>query len=524
MAPKKRRETQTEMVNNTSDRGSNTSSVVSMPKSSPLDMTWDDLQNKTSVRKNQYEQRKTAIASAPKDIQNQDYAQNQMQYMTNDELSNLSNARRQRNDYYQNLDIADASGMTNDFDSVANALKKKYNLTDDQITNIVNEYDLQQRDKFGDEYTQRAERYAKEHPVLGSARSLGTKFGSSAFAIPQLIEDAQLSANGVRTGKYDGSHLYGATADSLREGASSDLGDKGKTAYQLGMGLGDMAIDATVGRAFGLSPAVFMAGNTADRSYREAIDKGQSSKKAVEYAAANGAVDYALSKFGLDQIAGTGKYFKQLGKQGTTRLGQAARGAIWEGAENGLQEYVRSGLDRAINKDKSDWQMAYDSVYNDAYANAYNELIAKGQTEDIAQRKAENSAKNEAKKYANSVIRTNAKNDAIVGGIFGAGFGALSYKPNTNPLGMQRISKADADTSTKVDASTDNVDTTTRVEADNRVPELGQNQVNAPKSDYNSRILSDDAFLDSEAKAIQKKWSDSGVKCRFGCYKGRFNQ
>lgn len=425
---KKKEEEQTKVVNN---RGTNNSSVISAPKSSPLDMTKDQFDSKVAVKKANYETQRAKRESSDLATRNQANAQYNMQGMADSDLSALSSARRQRNTYNQNLDIAEAAGIQDADMSIFDTAKKKYNLTDDELDKIINEYDYQMTQKGGEQTHNKYVQYAKEHPGLASAGSVAAKLGGSVLGVPELLMSASDTAKGKRLSQYEGARELLDMSNALREGASSDMSGVGSTVYNTGMGVADMITESALAKGMGISPAMLMAANTANEGVSSALDRGISNGKALGYGAATGVVDYGLTKFGLDKILG--------GREGLTLLKQMGKGATIEALENAVQRLSETGLDRAINKDNSYWDMAYNSVYDNAYANKYNEQIQKGATEEIADRKAKISANQEAKAYANEQMWKEVGQSAAMGGLFGAAFSGMNYKPNNgmNPLGLE---------------------------------------------------------------------------------------
>lgn len=306
----------------------------------------------------------------------------------------------------ENLWKSDTSGMGGAYNAAAVSqslngmnvrqyykhLEEKYGLSKKELKDIAKTAEYDAKNKAVEEYNEDVQEYGAAHPVVGSGLSL-------AAAVPNAIEGTLNVGTGLLTNDNRNiSSLLNTTKTGLREGVKENTGDVGDVVYDVGMGLGDMAVGALTGNA----PAV-LAGNTANQATLSALDRGQNARQAALYGGASGVADYFYNKIGLDKAKELGmSAIKSSGaREILARMGVAAG---TEAGENVLQDITQSFLDEIINKDNSELQTAY------------AEKVASGMTEEQA-------FKSTAADYAVQLLESGATGAAMGAGMYGLGAG-----------------------------------------------------------------------------------------------------
>lgn len=277
-------------------------------------------------------------------------------------------------------------GLTRD--QYLTQLSRRYELTEAELKDIALsrkvEHDNEELAKFREDVG----RFGAQHPLLGSAGSFVGTVGS-AFEAPYNI-----AANAITGDDRYTSRMFNTEKEGLREGVKSNINSElGDTLYDLGMGIGDMGVGAAVGSA----PAI-LAGNTANRTMLDSLDRGVDPRHAALYSGATGITDYVANAVGLD-------YAKKVAMEGITASGikgalaRTAVAGVGEGAENITQDVAQAFLDRVINGDDAELNQMYDA------------LIAQGYTPDEAFKEvAKQFGKQEAISFVQGVGMATAMN------------------------------------------------------------------------------------------------------------------
>lgn len=396
-----------------------------------------------SKAKNDYEQIKN-VNKLPTVEQNRRKTASNSSLVSYDEMDNLSKLRKQRNQSFGDQALYDYDSVNNEYTNAYKKIASKHNFTDDEMTRMMDRHDALVADREGKTYGKKAEKFAEEHPVLGTIRSFGDNAVSSVLGVPQLLTDTVNGARGKDVSTYGGSHAFGYAKDKTREKVSDKIDSTaGKMAYGIGSSAGDMAVDALISAATGgmASTPMLMAGSTGESAERNARERGVNATQAGLYGIGSGAIDYALNKVGLDKI------LKQ-SAGGTAKeiISNMGKGAISEGTANAAQEALQFGFDRLLNGENSDYQIAYNSVYDSSYQKAYEENIAKGMDITKAERRAKQTAEREADKYATSIRNQRIGEGLASGALFGAGMsGARGIGKNvSDTIKANRQAKIDA--------------------------------------------------------------------------------
>ena len=223
-------------------------------------------------------------------------------------------------------------------DQFINTLSRRYDLTPAELNDMALTFHADANKQEVENYGKQLEKLGKEHEVIGSLGSFAGTLGNS-------IEGGYNALVGTLTNDDRFlSNMFSTTKNSPREGVKQNIDSEvGKTAYDLLMGVGDMAVGAAAGSA----PAI-MAGNTANDAMSSAMERGSGTRRSAIYGTAAGAADYITEALGLgnaeklavDSIKKTG--IKQF-------LKNTAKAGLGEAKENVIQDLVQSALDAIIN-------------------------------------------------------------------------------------------------------------------------------------------------------------------------------
>jgi len=233
-------------------------------------------------------------------------------------------------------------------DQFVKTLSRRYGLTSKELNDMALTFHTDANKADVANYGKKLKKIGEAHPVLGSAGSFVGTLGSG-------VEGAYNTVVGGLTGDDRFlSNMFSTTKKSPREGAKKNIkSNVGKTAYDVGMGIGDMAVGAAAGSA-----PVILAGNTANEAQSSAINRGSSVRKASAYGAGAGALDFITNKIGLDkakklavnEIKSTG--IKKL-------LAQNAIAGVGEAAENVYQDIGQSLIDSLLNGENAELTQSF---------------------------------------------------------------------------------------------------------------------------------------------------------------------
>lgn len=220
-------------------------------------------------------------------------------------------------------------------------------------------YEREQDEKKAEDNIDRIKMYAKKHPVIASANSIGQKF---VGGVPDAIQ--YISANIDK--KYNGGDGYinpdtteTAKSEAIRQSVSEKINnDFGSLLYTAGMGIADSTINMVMdkfipgGSAMGLT----LLGTSAGVSgVNEVIENGGTIDNAVKTGIAAGIAEALFEKISLEQLSA----FRASGKS-TFRaaVGNVLKGAFTEGSEEAFTDLANRLTDDAINKDLSSYNLA----------------------------------------------------------------------------------------------------------------------------------------------------------------------
>lgn len=310
-----------------------------------------------------------------------------------------------------NLDmgVAEVDDSADNSNSHKQMLMSRYGVSDKEFDNKYNEYAEKLKTSNADRARKENEEFAKNHPVLGTIKSIGLNLLSPAEGIANNIAAKQTGLDEL-IGKDDTRHInpnndfiIRDSVNSLRSGAKSNIKadtEMGKKAldfaYDIGTSAGDMAAQALITGGSPFSMGLMQGGSTANDMLKNSLDNGNSQLQASIEGTLGGALGGLMASKGLN-LAKNAKSYSTLGRIGA--------GALSEGGEELAESVLDEGINRAVSK------IAGGKSNKDV---AINEYMADGMTEEQAQ--------DEYKKQR-------ALNNALsfLGGAgFGATFGGLS--------------------------------------------------------------------------------------------------
>lgn len=220
-------------------------------------------------------------------------------------------------------------------------------------------YEREQEEKKAEDNLDRIKMYAKKHPVIASANSIGQKF---VGGVPDAIQ--YISANLDK--KYNGGDGYinpdtteTAKSEAIRQSVSEKIdNDFGSLLYTAGMGIADSTINMVMNKFIpgGSAMGLTLLGTSAGVSgANEVIENGGSIENAVTTGVANGIAEALFEKISLEQLSA----FRASGKS-TFRaaVGNVLKGAFTEGSEEAFTDLANRLTDDAINKDLSPYNLS----------------------------------------------------------------------------------------------------------------------------------------------------------------------
>lgn len=220
-------------------------------------------------------------------------------------------------------------------------------------------YAREQDEKKAEDNLDRIKMYAKKHPVIASANSIGQKF---VGGVPDAIQ--YISANLDK--KYNGGDGYinpdtteTAKSEAIRQSVSEKIdNDFGSLLYTAGMGIADSTINMVMNKFIpgGSAMGLTLLGTSAGVSgVNEVIKNGGTIDNAVRTGIASGIAEALFEKISLEQLSA----FRASGKS-TFRaaVGNVLKGAFTEGSEEAFTDLANRLTDDAINKDLSSYNLA----------------------------------------------------------------------------------------------------------------------------------------------------------------------
>lgn len=227
-------------------------------------------------------------------------------------------------------------------------LSKRYELTPEELNDMALTFHSDANKQDVADYGKQLEKIGKNHELIGSAGSLVGTLGSG-------FEGMYNAGVGALTGddRYL-SNIFSTTKKAPREGVKQNIKtDFGKGAYDIGMGIADMAAGAVAGSA-----PVILAGNTANEAQESAMKRGSSVRRSSFYGGLAGVADYITNTIGLDKAKDLA--VESIKKTGIKEfLKKSAIAGLGEAKENIYQDLAQSALDAIFNGENAELALSF---------------------------------------------------------------------------------------------------------------------------------------------------------------------
>lgn len=278
----------------------------------------------------------------------------------------------------------------NSVDDYIDQLSKRYELTPDEVRDVVKTYNADRLNKQEEQEYNALYNYGQEHPAKGSALSI---LAAPAAGVEGWYNTA---ANAITGDDRNQSAIFSNITNAPKEGVLDTIdSNAGKMAYNIGVGGAGLALNAKGG----LGAIAAMGGNASNEAMNAAIERGVAPEKAAQLGMLAGAADTAFNAQGFNAIddalkTETVKTVKDFFKN-------VAVGAGTEAAENVAQDITETVADEILNREQSELRTTYQNYVNN------------GDSPEDAFRKT-------TLDYAGQ-LATSAGTGAIAGGLFSAG-------------------------------------------------------------------------------------------------------
>ena len=206
-------------------------------------------------------------------------------------------------------------------------------------------------------------KWAKEHEVLASVKSVATNFADSvAYPIKLFSDNKSLDVNSDLTSTY-----RETVTQEIEEGKT---GKVGSYIYQGVMGLADMGVALAAGYAFGGGATqaaktitqVIMSSSAASSTLTDARKRGLDNAQAISLSIAAGAIEAITEKLSIEAVF----------SKPTSAAKYLAQNFFAEASEEMAAEVANNIVDMMISGDKSQLQLRV------------KQLVSEGETEENA--------------------------------------------------------------------------------------------------------------------------------------------
>ena len=220
---------------------------------------------------------------------------------------------------------------------------------------LLDYYTRKQNAIKAEKQQQEDEKFAEEHPVLASAKSIGMApfkaFGMLDTGISALNEAITGELHPVDTNAKD--FLATRAQGTIREKVSENMEGWQRFLYQTGMSMGDFLVTLPLGKEGAL--AVMASGAAADTA-ADVSKRGGSATQALLSGVAAGAAEVVFEKISIDQL----KLFAQK-KPGKLLdyVTNTVKGFFTEGSEEAATDVANAITDQIINGDNSQLENTY---------------------------------------------------------------------------------------------------------------------------------------------------------------------
>lgn len=384
--------------------------------------------------------------------------------------------------YAKNLSEDEKAQIVSDFENLKN---QGYD-----VGKLYKYFSREEEEKLTDEQNKILTDYAQEHPVLGSAASVGLNLGGGVADAAKYIGteiDSKFN-NGDGYINPENTNVY--RAQMVRDTVSEDMGGLGKFLYSTGMSMADFLSTAAIsavpgGQAVGLALLGTSAGVSAAN---DVIESGGDIDHAVMTGLAAGIAETVFEKVSLEQL----KAFKQ-GDVNSVKdfVKNLINGSFTEGTEEAFTDMANAITDHIINGDMSQ------------LIRQYNEYLASGMSEREAWWKT-------AVGFGEQTMLDFA-GGALSGGVMSGGAMAINLvgakidrNKNTRQIGEAAMDSEDFDIDSFINAALN-------TDKDSKAYKMGQSMMRAKKSG-NSKSLYNPVNVGILLKLTDEEYRSGKVK------------
>ena len=228
--------------------------------------------------------------------------------------------------------------------NVKKDIMRKNKWSDKEFEDKFKAYSDERYKKMGDEIIASSVETAKKHPFLGTLQQAILNPGVWLEGAANMVSGLPFVPDKYKAQSADDPmFLSSRQKEAIKQTVKDEhiKSNVGKGAYDIGTGLADMVMSAGVP----VLGAATLGTETASRNQRQALERGADPNKAALTGLATGVVSGAMNKVGLDKALAS----------------NTIRGAMnKEGLENILEDVATLGIDKAINKNKSQLNAMHD--------------------------------------------------------------------------------------------------------------------------------------------------------------------
>ena len=228
--------------------------------------------------------------------------------------------------------------------NVKKDIMRKNKWSDKEFEDKFKAYSDERYKKMGDEIIASSVETAKKHPFLGTLQQAILNPGVWLEGAANMVSGLPFVPDKYKAQSADDPMFLSSRQKEAIKQTVKDEHIKsklGKGAYDIGTGLGDMVMSAGVP----VLGAATLGTETASRNQRQALERGVDPSKAALTGLATGVVSGAMNKVGLDKALASNTIKGAMNK---------------EGLENILEDVATLGIDKAINKNKSQLNAMHD--------------------------------------------------------------------------------------------------------------------------------------------------------------------
>lgn len=397
--------------------------------------------------------------------------------------ANIADIKTSNAEYYnyaKNMSDDEKAQIVSDFE---NLKTKGYD-----VDKLYKYYSREQEEKLTQEQNKILSDYAGEHPVLGSAASVGLNIGGGVADAVNYIGtelDSKFN-NGDGYINPESTNVY--KAQLIRDTVSEDMGGLGKFLYSTGMSMADFLSTAAIsavpgGQAVGLALLGTSAGVSAAN---DVIESGGDIDHAVMTGIAAGIAETVFEKVSLEQL----KAFKQKDVKSVKNfVMNLLKGSFTEGSEEAFTDMANAITDQIINGDMSQ------------LSRQYSEYLASGMSErEAGWQTALNFGKQAVLDFAGGAL----SGAVMSGGAMGINIAGAKIDSNKSAREIGEIAMDSEEFD--IDAL---IDSALKTDKKSKAYKMGQSMMRA-KNSGNSKSLFDPVNVGILVKLTSEEYNKNG--------------